>query len=168
MIKQELLSLSDDLIADIHDSLVDALTYALDGAPSLKEITTPEKTIIGTKVERYLMQRLHLNKGWKLDAVLPSGQEFDIKFSLSEHWMIPPSCVGETMLLISAKTTGYGGKFSAGLIRADKENLSPGTNRDKKRVLTVFARDKLVQWICRDHYLSEKTIRPPLKRVKNC
>ena len=58
--------------------------------------------------------------------------------------MIPPEADAKLLLLVQASDED--GTWSAGLIRATGENLSPGGNRDSKRALNERGRTA-VRWL---------------------
>ena len=103
-----------------------------------------EKTHAGTLVEIALARALRLADGTTLDYTI-AGAEVDCKFSYRRGgWMIPPEADGKLMLLVQASDED--GTWSAGLLRATSENLSPAGNRDGKRTLNERGR-MAVRWL---------------------
>ena len=103
-----------------------------------------EKTHAGTLVEIALARALRLADGTTLDYTI-AGAEVDCKFSYRRGgWMIPPEADGKLMLLVQASDED--GTWSAGLLRATSENLSPAGNRDGKRALNERGRTA-VRWL---------------------
>ncbi len=63
-----------------------------------------------------------------------AGADVDCKFSHRlGGWMIPPKADGKLLLVVRASDED--GTWSAGLLRASPENLSPAGDRDGKRSL---------------------------------
>lgn len=106
-----------------------------------------EKTHCGTLVEINLQRKFKFADGLKLDYNI-AGHEVDAKYSQRlGGWMLPPEAVGELCLVVTAddlKST-----FSIGIVRADPNILSEGSNRDAKRTLVAKQRDRIV-WLFKD------------------
>ena len=103
-----------------------------------------EKTHAGTLVEINIQRVLRLPDGTTLDYTI-AGTDVDCKFSHRlGGWMIPPEAVGRLLLLVQASDDE--GTWSAGLVRAVPELLSPGGNRDSKRALNDEGRGA-VRWL---------------------
>jgi len=114
-----------------------ALDMLLDGQHTGRyrwdQLHKTEKTHAGTLVEIALARSLRLADGTALDYTI-AGVDVDCKFSHRRGgWMIPPEADGQVMLLVQASDED--GTWSAGLLRAAAENLSPAGNRDGKRAL---------------------------------
>ena len=122
-----------------------------------------EKTHAGTLVEIALARSLRLADGTTLDYTI-AGADVDCKFSHRlGGWMIPPEADGQLMLLVQASDED--GTWSAGLLRATPENLSPASNRDGKRALNDRGR-AAVCWLRRRASLQENAlIRMPERDV---
>ena len=119
-----------------------ALDMLLDGQHTGRyrwdQLHKTEKTHAGTLVEIALARVLRLADGAALDYTI-AGADVDCKFSHRlGGWMIPPEADGKLMLLVQASDED--GTWSAGLLRADAENLSPAGNRDGKRALNERGR----------------------------
>jgi Restriction endonuclease NaeI len=125
-----------------------ALDMLLDGQHTGRyrwdQLHKTEKTHAGTLVEIALARTLRLADGTTLDYTI-AGAEVDCKFSYRRGgWMIPPEADGKLMLLVQASDED--GTWSAGLLRATPENLSPAGNRDGKRTLNERGR-AAVRWL---------------------
>ena len=125
-----------------------ALDMLLDGLHTGRyrwdQLHKTERTHAGTLVEIALARSLRLADGAALDYTI-AGVDVDCKFSHRlGGWMIPPEADGKLMLLVQASDED--GTWSAGLVRAAAENLSPAGNRDGKRALNERGR-AAVRWL---------------------
>jgi hypothetical protein len=125
-----------------------ALDMLLDGQHTGRyrwdQLHKTEKTHAGTLVEIALARVLRLADGAALDYTI-AGADVDCKFSHRlGGWMIPPEADGQLMLLVQASDED--GTWSAGLVRATAEHLSPAGNRDGKRALNERGRGA-VRWL---------------------
>ena len=144
-----------------------ALDMLLDGQHTGRyrwdQLHKTEKTHAGTLVEIALARSLRLADGAALDYTI-AGADVDCKFShRMGGWMIPPEADGQLMLLVQASDED--GTWSAGLVRAAAENLSPAGNRDGKRALNERGR-AAVRWLHARAPLQENVlIRLPYRDV---
>jgi hypothetical protein len=144
-----------------------ALDMLLDGQHTgryrWEQLHKTEKTHAGTLVEIALARVLKLADGTTLDYTI-AGADVDCKFSHRRGgWMIPPEADGKLLLLVQASDED--GSWSAGLIRATEQNLSPAGNRDHKRALNERGRSS-VHWLHRRAPLQENAlIRLPEREV---
>jgi hypothetical protein len=125
-----------------------ALDMLLDGQHTGRyrwdQLHKTEKTHAGTLVEIALARALRLADGTTLDYTI-AGADVDCKFSYRlGGWMIPPEADGKLLLLVQASDED--GTWSAGLLRAARENLRPVGNRDGKRALNDRGRTA-VRWL---------------------
>src|ERR1700683_3175240 len=130
------------------DAIPGALDMLLDGQHTgryrWEQMHKTEKTHAGTLVEIALARALPLADGTALDYTI-AGADVDCKFSQRlGGWMIPPEAEAKLLLLVQASDED--GTWSAGLIRASEENLSPAGNRDGKRTLNERGR-ATVRWL---------------------
>lgn len=102
-----------------------------------------KKTYIGTKVEILFKFDFELEKGGKLDTRI-EGHEVDIKCTVLRDWMIPREAVDQLCLLV--RIDDAKSKFWIGVIRASKEMLRKGENRDRKGSLSAEGK-KSIQWL---------------------
>ena len=103
-----------------------------------------EKTHAGTLVEINVQRALRLPDGDTLDFKI-AGADVDCKFSHRVGgWMIPPEAFGKLLLVVQASDDE--GSWSAGLLRAGEELLSPAGNRDLKRSLNDQGRTSVL-WL---------------------
>ena len=112
-----------------------ALDMLLDGQHTGRyrwdQLHKTEKTHAGTLVEIALARALRLADGTTLDYTI-AGADVDCKFSYRlGGWMIPPEADGKLLLLVQASDED--GTWSAGLLRATAENLSPAGNSTVSR-----------------------------------
>lgn len=129
-----------------------AVDFALDGPRtrrySIDQLSKNEKTNIGTMFEIFFIEELGIEKDDdtnKLDVTI-DGVIADIKFTISDNWMIPKEAVGEVCILGAVdepKST-----FSLGVIRADEEVLTSGSNQDKKRTISAAGKRKIAWLRC--------------------
>jgi hypothetical protein len=151
---QELAAVAAELTALDRDgtqmasAIRGALDMLLDGQHTGRyrwdQLHKTEKTHAGTLVEIALARALPLADGTALDYTI-AGADVDCKFSHRlGGWMIPPEAEAKLLLLVQASDED--GTWSAGLIRASEENLSPAGNRDGKRTLNERGR-AAVGWL---------------------
>jgi hypothetical protein len=136
-----------------------ALDMLLDGQHTGRyrwdQLHKTEKTHAGTLVEIALSRSLRLADGTALDYTI-AGADVDCMFSRRMGgWMIPPEAAGQLMLLVQASDED--GTWSAGLVRAVSEHLSPGGNRDGKRALNDRGR-AAVCWLYHRAPLQENAL----------
>jgi hypothetical protein len=136
-----------------------ALDMLLDGQHTGRyrwdQLHKTEKTHAGTLVEIALARSLRLADGTALDYTI-AGADVDCKFSRRRGgWMIPPEADGQLMLLVQASDED--GTWSAGLVRAVPEYLSPAGNRDGKRALNDRGR-AAVCWLHHRAALGENAL----------
>ena len=136
-----------------------ALAMLLDGQHTgryrWEQLHKTEKTHAGTLVEIALARSLRLADGTALDYTI-AGADVDCKFSHRlGGWMIPPEADGQLLLLVQASDED--GTWSAGLLRAAAENLSPAGNRDGKRALNDRGRSA-VCWLHHRAALQENAL----------
>ena len=136
-----------------------ALDMLLDGQHTgryrWEQLHKTEKTHAGTLVEIALARVLRLADGVALDYTI-AGVDVDCKFSYRRGgWMIPPEADGQVMLLVQASDED--GTWSAGLVRACGEYLSPAGNRDGKRALNDRGR-AAVCWLHHRAALGENAL----------
>lgn len=165
LMTQQLLSLSDDpaltevetalrAIPDVGSLIREAIARAVDEVVDpirsarweISQLDQPEKTTIGIKVENMLRIDLALKRSKLLDLEV-AGHDVDVKFSISEGWMIPPEAVGQICLLTSYREADR--TASAGLLRTTTDVLNTGANRDGKRSVQAAAK-KQVRWLVRN------------------
>ncbi len=136
-----------------------ALDMLLDGQHTgrykWEQLHKTEKTHAGTLVEIALARSLRLPDGTALDYTI-AGADVDCKFSHRlGGWMIPPEADGQLMLLVQASDED--GTWSAGLVRAVPDYLSPAGNRDGKRALNDRGR-AAVCWLHHRAALQENAL----------
>lgn len=109
-----------------------------------------EKTHCGTLIEINLQREFNFEDGQKLDYRL-AGEEVDCKYSQKPGgWMIPQEAMGHLCLVATADDQAA--KWSLGLIRIQNDVLSPGSNRDTKRMLSAEG-CRSITWLFQDQDL---------------
>jgi len=125
----------------------DAMDYVIDAErmkrKRLAEAEKAEKTIFGMKVEAYLRHEFQWDKGKTLDFYF-ADVEFDSKATIGKTWMVPPEAVGKICLLTLLDEDK--GIYRAGLLRANLDMLTAGSNQDKKRSVSSAGRAS-VHWL---------------------
>lgn len=125
----------------------DAMDYVIDGErmgrTRLAEVEKAEKTIFGIKVEAYLRHEFRWKRGSKLDFYLIEI-EFDSKATIGKTWMIPPEAIGEICLLTRINEDEM--FFQAGLLRANPDMLTKGSNQDKKKSVSAVGKQH-IKWL---------------------
>jgi len=128
------------VIRDARDYVIDAVRM---GRTTLAEAEKAEKTIFGMKVEAYLRNEFGWEQGQKLDFCF-GNIEFDSKATIGKTWMIPREAVGELCLLTSIDESK--GIFNAGLLRANLDVLTAGSNQDRKRSVSALGK-RSIKWL---------------------
>ena len=106
-----------------------------------------EKTHCGTLVEINLQREFNFTDGVKLDYLI-AGHEVDCKYSQGlGGWMIPNEAHEQLCLVVTADDAK--GKWSAGVVRARKEWLGAGRNRDAKASLSQVGREQ-IKWLAQN------------------
>ncbi|MEU7936646.1 NaeI family type II restriction endonuclease [Microbispora bryophytorum] len=120
-----------------------------------EQLHKTEKTHCGTLIEINLQREFGFSDGGILDYSI-TGAEVDCKYSQNlAEWMIPPEAVGK--LILGLWASDKAGRWSAGLVRADEENLTPAPNRDAKRKLSSYGRTA-IRWMFEDAPLPENVL----------
>jgi len=119
------------------------------GRWDIDSLEKTEKTYIGTRVEIMFRSALDIERGQLLDYKI-GEYEVDMKFSLSENWMIPREAFGHICIVCSASPKN--GRYSLGVVRADEAILSKSENRDKKKHITASGK-KNIQWAVKEGLL---------------
>lgn len=142
-------------VPSIGTAIRSAFDFVIDGARtrrfSIDELETSEKIYIGNRVEHAILHELDLPKCPPLDTKI-LGLPIDIKFSLSESWMIPPEAYQARALCIIVTAQDAESIFRVGVFRADKKWLSDGGNRDGKKGLSRAGKGS-IRWIGEQHPL---------------
>jgi hypothetical protein len=114
-----------------------------------------EKTYCGTLVEINLQRDFDFDNGAKLDYSI-AGHEVDCKYSQRDGgWMIPNEAHGELCLVVTADDASS--SWSAGVVRATKDALGVGRNRDAKATLSTEGRERIM-WLQREAELSPNVL----------
>jgi len=122
-----------------------------------EQLFKTEKTHVGSVVEIELRRDLadFISDGDKLDYKI-DGIEIDCKFSFRDGgWMLPPECLGELLLVVTADD--HNARWSAGIVRATADHVRGSTNRDAKTSLNPEGR-AAIRWLVRDGDLPENVL----------
>jgi hypothetical protein len=130
----------------ISAALKNVLWSEYTGCTVIADLSKTEKTIIGSRVERAIKKEFSLSDSPMLDIQFGDGSCADIKTTIGRNWMIPPECIGYNCILIKLDDEA----FSMGLLNARRENLTEGTNRDKKRSVSALGKKNIV-WFLDNH-----------------
>jgi hypothetical protein len=135
--------------------LRNAIDGVLDGVHTgrydIGQLDNVVKTHIGSWVESLFLKEFHLPKSEAPDTEI-NGVGIDVKWSITESWMIPQEAVGEPCLLLSADDARS--VFSLGILRADQAVLNTGSNQDKKRAISAAGKKHII-WVLRNEPLPE-------------
>ncbi len=145
--KSGLASFSRELASIIRNAYDEVIDMPRTQRWSISNLSQPEKTYIGTKVEILVQHWLDVGRGQKLDLEI-NGIEVDVKNTVSGNWMIPTEAVDEICLLISGDEVS--GKYSVGLFRSKSDYLNKGANKDGKRSISKIAGFAKIFWLVRD------------------
>jgi hypothetical protein len=137
------LSLPEFFARQVRQSLDEVVDGPRTGRWAIYQLSTTEKTYIGTKVEILTRAALGVPNGSRLDCLI-DGVETDIKWSMHETWMIGPENVGDVCLGISMNSKQT--SVSVGLFIPFMERLRPKANRDRKRSLSATGQ-KHILWL---------------------
>ncbi|WP_419919388.1 NaeI family type II restriction endonuclease [Candidatus Poriferisocius sp.] len=135
------------VLRDILDQLYDGQRS---GRYKWDQLHKTEKTHCGTLVEINMQREFRFTDGDKLDYKI-AGIEVDCKYSQRlGGWMIPVEAQGELCLLIWANDSKA--EWTLGLVRALREILTKGSNRDRK---VTLSRDGMstIRWLFYDSEL---------------
>lgn len=124
----------------------DAVDYAIDAPTlyrvSIDDLEPDEKTAVGKRIERMFRFKFGIPRGKSLDIEL-SGEDVDIKTTMSNKWMFSKSSWNHFNLLIAYNESKA--QFSAGLVFVIEEQLG-AKNRDTKRTIKKKYYEKIT-WI---------------------
>lgn len=125
------------------------------GRYRLDQLSKTEKTYIGTKIEHVVQDEFGLGRGQRMDYLV-AGEDVDAKWSMKlGGWMIPTEAIGEICLCLTADDSRS--VFSVGLIRAEAERLTLGSNKDSKRSLSADGRSAMT-WLAKEAELPENLL----------
>ncbi|WP_328997889.1 hypothetical protein OHA18_25900 [Kribbella sp. NBC_00709] len=143
------------LFADVFRRTLDTL---YDGAHTGRfrwdQLLKTEKTHLGTLVEIELRRAFPFRDGQYLDFE-HEGFEFDLKFSVSNNWMIPAELIGKLCMLVTVNDSRS--IWSAGVLEITPGLVRQGTNRDGKATLTPEGR-AAIEWIHLEAQLPENVL----------
>jgi Restriction endonuclease NaeI len=149
-IEKELRAIPDYQVR-IRESVARAVDEVVDPVRSnrwrVSDLTQPEKTVIGIRVEHVLTMELGFDRAKRkeLDVVI-AGQNVDIKFTIGSNWQIPPEVYDHDGICLVVRFDERTLQISAGLVRASIHLLNVGENRDKKKTLSAEGR-RAIRWL---------------------
>lgn len=121
------------------DWLVDSVRT---GRTLITELEGPEKTYLGTRIERAIRSFFNLEKG-RHDLVV-NGIDVDVKNTVATNWMIGQELAGVICLIV--KISEAQSSFDIGLVRATAEALTAKPNSDRKRSVSAKGRSR-IRWL---------------------
>lgn len=128
----------------LRDTIDQLLNGEATGRYEWKTLFKTEKTHAGTVVEINLQREFKFDDGDLMDYKIV-GIDVDCKYSQSfGGWMIPPEALGHLCLLVWADD--YESRWSAGLLRIERQWLNGGNNRDLKLTIKAAHRNRIV-WL---------------------
>ncbi len=131
-----------------RSAIDEVIDTARTGRYFLSDLEKTEKTYLGTKFEILLRDWLQVPRGVKMDLLI-GGQEVDVKSTTGgkSGWMIPLEAIGELLILL--RVNEEASTCAVGLVRARREYLRTGENRDKK---TSFSAEgtRNIWWMAQD------------------
>ncbi|WP_308407682.1 NaeI family type II restriction endonuclease [Streptomyces sp. RKAG337] len=139
----------------LRDSIDQLLNGEATGRYDWQSLLKTEKTHAGTIVEINLQRDFQFEDGTEMDYKI-AGSDVDCKYSQDfGKWMIPPEATGHLCLLVWADD--YTSRWSAGLLRIQRQLLNGGENRDLKTTIKAEHRNK-IYWLWRDAQLPENVL----------
>lgn len=142
------LELFEEKLRGFFRSAIDeVIDTARTGRFFFEELEKTEKTYLGTKFENILRDWLQVPRGIHLDLLI-GGREVDVKSTtVGFGWMIPPEAFEQLCILLQVDERSATCAF--GIVRARKEYLRPGNNRDQKTSFSAAARSN-IWWVAAD------------------
>ncbi|MFB6710827.1 NaeI family type II restriction endonuclease [Streptomyces sp. NPDC056358] len=158
LVRQHLLEISPDgkrFARVLRDTIDQLLNGEVTGRYDWNTLFKTEKTHAGTLVEINLQREFKFGDGITMDYRI-EGIDVDCKYSQQfGGWMIPPEAVGHLCLLIWADDKKS--RWSAGILRIQREWLNGGSNRDMKLTIKAEHRSKII-WLWNDAELPENLL----------
>ncbi|MFE7707957.1 NaeI family type II restriction endonuclease [Streptomyces sp. NPDC057486] len=158
LVRQHLLKLSPDgkrYARVLRETIDQLLNGEATGRYDWNTLFKTEKTHAGTLVEINLQREFKFGDGITMDYHI-EGIDVDCKYSQQfGGWMIPPEAIGHLCLLIWADDNKS--RWSAGILRIQREWLNGGSNRDMKLTVKAEHRNKIT-WLWRDAELPENLL----------
>lgn len=158
LVHQHLMTLDPDgsrFSRVLRDTIDQLLNGEATGRYDWKTLFKTEKTHAGTLVEINLQREFEFDDGIDMDYRI-EGIDVDCKYSQKfGAWMIPPEAEGHLCLLVWADD--YVSRWSAGLLRIEREWLNVGTNRDMKFTVKAEHRSRIT-WLWKDATLPENVL----------
>ena len=147
-----------------RSAIDEVIDTARTGRYFLSDLEKTEKTYLGTKFEILLRDWLQVPRGVLLDLQI-GGEEVDVKSTTGgkSGWMIPPEAIGQLCILLRVNENTS--TCAVGLVRARKDYLNPGANRDAKTSFSAAGR-RNIWWLVQDFAYTPNfwsLIDPPLR-----
>ncbi len=114
-----------------RSAIDEVIDTARTGRHFFKQLEKTEKTYLGTKFEILLRDWLQVPRGVRLDLLI-GEREVDVKSTTGggSGWMIPPEAIDQFCILLRVNEASA--KCAVGIVRARKDYLRGGFNRDAK------------------------------------
>ncbi|WP_238442165.1 NaeI family type II restriction endonuclease [Streptomyces pratensis] len=139
----------------LRDTIDQLLNGEATGRYDWATLFKTEKTHAGTLVEINLQREFEFHDGVDMDYRI---EDIDVDCKYSQKfgaWMIPPEAEGHLCLLVWADD--YESRWSAGLLRIEREWLNGGTNRDMKFTVKAEHRNRIT-WLWKDATLPKNVL----------
>ncbi|MEZ5692713.1 MAG: NaeI family type II restriction endonuclease [Altererythrobacter sp.] len=132
-----------------RSAIDEVIDTARTGRYFLADLEKTEKTYLGTKFEILLRDWLDVPRGVVLDLQI-GGQEVDVKSTTGgkSGWMIPPEAIGQLCILL--RINEGTSTCAVGIVRARKDYLRAGANRDAKTSFSAAGRQN-IWWLVQDY-----------------
>ncbi|MCZ7417512.1 MULTISPECIES: NaeI family type II restriction endonuclease [unclassified Streptomyces] len=141
--------------AVLRDTIDQLLNGEATGRYDWNTLFKTEKTHAGTLVEINIQREFQLADGRHMDYSI-CGIDVDCKYSQQfGGWMIPPEATGHICLLLWADD--HASRWSAGLMRIQRDALNDGNNRDRKLTIRAACRNQ-IHWLWSDAALPENVL----------
>jgi hypothetical protein len=131
-----------------RSAIDEVIDTARTGRYFLSDLEKTEKTYLGTKFEILLRDWLQVPKGAVLDLLI-GGREVDVKSTTGgkSGWMIPLEAIGQLCILL--RVNEEQSSCAVGLVRARREYLRSGENRDRKTSFSASG-TRNIWWLVQD------------------
>lgn len=131
-----------------RSAIDEVIDTARTGRYFFRELEKTEKTYLGTKFEILLRDWLQVPRGVYLDLLI-GEREVDVKSTTGgkSGWMIPPEAIDQFCIVLRVNETAA--TCAVGLVRARREYLRGGTNRDAKTSFSA-AGTQNIWWLVSD------------------
>ena len=131
-----------------RSAIDEVIDTARTGRYFLSDLEKTEKTYLGTKFEILLRDWLQVPRGVRMDLLI-GGQEVDVKSTTGgkSGWMIPKEAIDELLILL--RVNEEASTCAVGLVRARRDYLRAGENRDQKTSFSATG-TRNIWWLVQD------------------